>query len=708
MELLKLLNIKQPVLLLKTLSNGQLAIADAQNTLRMIEGSSYSLVGGFKASIQHERLIGSFVDVSLNGEYFISTIPGTPQAALFSVPNKVLLSKPGRHKGEIESVGIDPDSRYCITAGQDGKAFVWVIKTGRLAYTMPPHADFVTAVAFNDNGQWIATGSYDRTVHVLNLGMMKQPIKLRGHGSAIIKIVFLPEARLLSADKEGGLIVWDIGKGQIVKRLTKMNDDVNAMSVSSDGRFVCVGTKLGYVALYDMVQMEQVTQRFIKESEPVTSLAFMHSPHRLAVGTAAGNVRIYSLFGDEAKYLNLLRERQYKAFYSAMDQNPMLQYSKTYEAAEKIWDDALTKARVLLETNEREKAKELLAPFSGIAKKSGLIAQLFRDYEKYAQFKANVKEGRYGWAYSLAAQYPAFKDSALYREMEEQWRKRFAKAQELIMAADGEEQARAVLAPYRGISSKTAFIQQLFSERRMYEYFKKVIAQRDYAKFFDLIKQHPFLKEFPEYKAVLERADKLYIQTYKAYSDGDYATAQKGCDMLSVFPDYAPGAHKMAETMKIKTLFLSAVGANNLTNAFSYLNSSPFLYETPEAQELERQWNRSVDEAQRCAAKGEPREVMEVFAPYRTVRAKYAAIGAVMEQAYCAQLENKIAQHEPQSAIENGIRRYVTLFGRDEGILSVFQYFASNYDTKLDILTLKEGSLESWTPLMRIDDITAA
>ncbi len=707
MEVLKLFNIKQPVLLLKTLSDGNLGIVDAQNSLRILSSDTYALVGGMKTNLQHERLVGSHVDVSQSGEYTLSTIPGTEQAGLFSVTDKALIRKLGRHKGEIESVGIDPNSRYCVTGGQDGKAFVWVLKTGRLAFTMPHHADFITTVAFNENGQWIATGSYDRAIHLLNLGIMKEPLKLRGHASPIIKLLFLPHARLLSADKEGGMIVWDIRKGQLIKRLVKMNDEVTSMSLSNDGRFACVGTRLGYVALYDMERLEPVTQRYLKEKEPVTSLAFLQKPYRLAVGTAAGNVRVYALFGNEEAYMKLLREREYKAFYSALEINPMLAYSKAYEAVERIWGDVVAKARSLLENNERNQAKALLDLFSGIPRKTAFITQMLRDYERFSQFKTHVQEERYGLAYSLANQYPAFKDSDLYRNMEEKWQKRFSKAQELIMQPGGEEQARTVLAPYRGISSKTALIQQLFAERRMYEYFKKVVTQRDYVKFFDLIKRHPFLKEFAEYTAVLESADKLYIQTHKAYEEGEYAAAQNGCDILMAFPDYAHEARQMSETIKVKHLFFKAVAANNLANAFSYLNTFPFLYETREAQDLERQWNRRVDDAQRYAAKGEPREVMEVFEPYRTVREKYAAMGSVMAQCYCSQIENKIALRAPQSLIENGIRRYIAMFGIEEGIMSVVRYFKTNYDSLLDPDKLTQGSLESWTPLMRIDDIAA-
>jgi len=707
MEVLKLINIKTPILLVKALDEGRLGVIDAQNALRIIDLTSYSVIGGFKSSITHERLYGSHVDMTSDGRFSISMIAGSNKAALFNVTDKELLFKVGRHQGEIESVGIDPNGRYCVTCGQDGKSFAWVLKTDRMAFSMPPHADFVSTVAFNDNGQWIATGSYDKTINLLNMAIMKRPTKLRGHNSAIVKIIFLPEAKLLSVEKEGTLIVWDMRNGKVIKRLPKMNDEVTSMTISHDKRFAFVGTKLGYVGLYDLQTMDNVSQRYIKEPESITSLAFVDGPFRLAVGTVEGNIRIYSLFGQEEKYLQMLREGQYKLFYDELETNPMLLYSKPYEAAERIWADIVEKGRVYLENNERQKAKDLFNTFAGIPKKNSLINQMLSAYEKYTQFQNYVQEGRFPLAYSMAKQFPAFQDSEPYRKMEMRWKKLFFKAQELILVQNGDEQARQLLAPYRGISDKTVLMQQLFDQRKMYEYMKKIIAARDFVKFFELIKMHPFLKEFSEYTAIMDYADKLYMQAQKGYAQGDYSNARKACEVLISFPDYSAEAQEMADTIRVKHLFYDAIASNNLSNAFGYLSSYPLLYETPEAQVLERQWNALVDQAQKFAAKGMAEETLAIFEPYFLITDKYSAIAAVIAQAYCVQLEDKVHIKAPQDVVERGIRNYVGMFGIDEGIMGVYDYFKNVYTSRLDLEVLKQGSFETWIPAMRLKDITA-
>lgn len=707
MEVAKLLNIKTPILQIKALSNGTLSIVDAQTTVRIISLEDYKVIGGFKSNIHHERTSGAIVDVAFKGDFSVSVVPKTNKVAIFTTETKELLCKIGRHQGEIECVGIDPNSRYCVTCGQDGKVFVWVINTARLAFSMPPHADFVTAIAFNDNGQWIATGSFDRTINLLNLATMKRPLKLIGHSSVIVSIIFLPDIRLLSAEKEGSLIVWDIRNGRVLKRLAKMNDTITAMCISSDKRFVFVGTKLGYVALYDMQSMELVKQRYLKESEEISSMAFIEADFRLAIATTQGNVRFYSLFGEQEGYMDLLRQRQYKAFYQLIDENPILLYSKAYELVEKIWGDVLSKARLYLEKGDKPKAKELLELFSGIPSKNAFITQILRDYEKYAQFQMCVQEGRLPLAYSMAKQYAAFQDSQPYKKMELRWKKLFSKAQELILGVGGDEQARTLLAPYRGISEKTILIQQLFAEKRLYEYFKKVIASRNFIKFFELIKNHPFLKEFSEYSTVMEYADKLYIQAMKGYQNNDLVIAKRACEVLIHFPDYSKEANELLDTIKVKHLFFDAIASENYLNAFSYLASYPLLYETPEAQQLESNWDKVLDVALRYATKGEIEGLRKQFEFYLPISAKHASMGSVFAQCYSVQLEQKLRANASSSELENGIRNYVGQFGLDDYILFFFNLYTRDYKTNMDLKMLKQGTLDSWTPSMLISDITS-
>jgi len=705
MQTVKSFNIKFPVILLKVLNNGALAVIDSQTSLRLIDIKTYKVVGGFKTNIIHEHLIGSHVDIASGGGVCASIIPGSNQAALFSVAKKGLLYKVSRHQGEIESIAIDPNGRYFATGGQDGKTFVWSLKTARLAFTLPPYADYVTAVAFDNKGQWLATGSFDKTITVLNIATMKKPLKLRAHTAPILKLLFLPSFRLISVDKEGDIIAWDIRNAKNLKRFTKVNDTVTDITVSHDFKFLFVSTKLGYVALYDLQTYELLTQKYLKSKEMITALGFIENDFRLAVGTADGNVDIYSLFGDQEAYLEMIKAQEYKSFYEAVEDNPILMYSQAYSAAERLWEATLTKAKVLLSSSQKETAIKILEPFKTVPKKSKFVNQIIRDFDQYAIFQKYVEEGRFPLAYSMANKYEIFQESSTYRKMEKRWKLSFMKAQELILSKNGEEQARDLLSPFRGISEKASLMGQLFAERKMYIYFKKLIAQKEFVKMFELVKNHAFLKEFNEYQAVLDYADKVYIKAQQSYVDADYIAAQKLIGMIKEFPDFAEEAQEMEDAIKAKQLFYDAIHAGNLVNAFAYMSSYPLLYETKEGIELEEDWNRAVDIALKYAAKGDTMKIKQSVESYLVINAKYEAMANLFQQACNIQLEQALKSKQDISTIEIGMRNYLQTFGSDDFILYYIDRYNSAYKKTFTHENESIGEITLWTPKLIVPSI---
>ncbi len=707
MEAFKELSFDLPILCLKTLKGKNLGAIDSQNALRIVDTDTLAVLDGFKTNIAHTRLIESRVDMTDDGEFTVSAVSDTNQAAVFSLSKRQFLYQVGRHQGEVESVAIDPNGAYFVTSGQEGKSFVWVLKTKRLAFSLPRHSGPVSEVTFNENGQWIATGGNDAMIYATSLATLKHSLKLHGHTAPIIKIIFLPSAKILSVARNGEVFVWDMRNAKTIKALPKMFEEVSSVCISSSKRFVFVATKRGEVGLYDMNTMELVSSAYLREAEAIVSLAYIANPGRLAVGTVRGKIRFYLLLGDEERYMRMLEKKEYKLFYDAIDNNPMMRYSKAYEEAERIWRDLVEQGRKLLEINQRRKAVELFKAFAGIAKKEAFVSQMLSCYEQYGLFQEHVQEGRFALAYSLAKQYPAFQESELYRTMEAKWKATFYKAQELILQPGGEDQARELLSAYRGISEKTASIQQLFEQRRMYDLFKNILSKHEYVKFFALVKMYPFLKEFEEYSSVTAYGERLFMQAQSAYGSGDYATARKACEILVAFPDYAREAQEMSDTIRVKRLFFEALANNNLPSAFSYIAAYPLLSDTAEAQILERQWNQAVDKAQRFAAEGNARDAAVVFEPYFGVKERLSAIAGVMAQAYCVQLEHKIRYDADQELIERGFRKYVLVFGIDEGLREVFDLYKRVYRTKTELESLKQGSLEGWTPAIRIEDITA-
>jgi WD40 repeat protein len=705
MEAIKVFNIKRVVLLLKTLKNGHLAVIDNHTALRLYDTDDYSVIGGFKTNITQTRTIGNFVDVVENGTFSAAIIPDSGKAALFSVAKKGVLYKVGRHQGQIESLAIDPNARYLVTGGEDGKTFAWALKTARLAFTMPPHSDYVTSISFSDNGQFIATGSYDKTIHLLNIATMKPALKLRAHGSAIIKMLFLTRMRLVSADKEGGLIVWDIQKGKVLLRLKKMNDDITCMVLSADKKFLFVGTKLGYVSLYETKTYEQLKQRYMKISESITSLGFIEKGYRLAIGTVDGNVNIFSLLGNEEFLNELLEKREYQKFYAEVEDNPIISYSDAYKSLEATWDKTLKHAKVFMEKGDEKSTNAIFSPFINVPKKRTFITSFMANFTKFTQFKTYIQQQKYPLAYSMAQQFPEFKETKIFKQLELRWKKLFAQAQKLILQKGGEDQARKLLAPFRGISDKTQLMQQLFTQQKMYLYFKKLVATREFKKVFEVIKNHPFLIEFSEYDTLLQYANTVYIKSQESFAKREYAKAQKMCEILFDFPDFAEEAREMAEAIKAYRLFYDATKSENYANAFAYMSSYPLLYETSEGERLEKLWNIQVDIALKYASKGDAMGVKEAIEDYLNIDAKKEAIAKLFAQCYIRQLETLLKETTDPLLIKRGVKRYVEIFGLDDLIQMYYANVAKKFGDIFNLEEFSQGKIENFNSAYIVENI---
>lgn len=546
-EALASLGFKRSIVLLKVLSNGALSAIDADTALYFIHPQRLKVIGGRKAGVPQLREWGNHADVGLFGQVFAAVIPNTGKALLYAVKTKKLLHRLGRHQGEVASVAIDPKTRYLLTGGEDGKLFAWDIKSGAPAFTLPMHTDHVTAIAFSDDASYVATGSYDKLIHFMPFEATKRPRKLYGHRSVVVKLLFLDAKRLLSAGREGEVLLWDLQRGKIAKRFQKCADEITSLSLCSQQRYLFVGTKRGGVHLYDLQGDGKFEENYLQMKSTVTALAYIAQGDLLAVGTLQGSVDIFGVMGDEAALSGLVDTRRYAEFYGAVGSNMMLRSCAAYEEAEEQWRAAFDEAKRHYGNGDILKATEALKEFSDVECKKPFIRELLRDSDALLLFKGHVDAKRYALAYAAAEDCPKLKETVPYMKMEDEWNEVMRHCRRLAGQKKGEEAVHAILAPYRGISVKTAAIRQLLDEGRYHLFFRDLIGKQEWKRVFELLKQQPFLKETREYFRLVNFADKLFIEASQAYERGELSRTRQLCEILEHFPDFRDDAREMLD-----------------------------------------------------------------------------------------------------------------------------------------------------------------
>jgi WD40 repeat protein/tRNA A-37 threonylcarbamoyl transferase component Bud32 len=143
------------------------------------------------------------------------------------------------HPGYVRAAAFSPDGQFVLTGSFDRTARLWQTNTGKLLATWP-HPDRVYAVAFSPDGKTAATGSRDGTVRLWDPAtgqpLPREPMR---HRDEVTTVAFSPDGQTLltgSRDKTGGL--WEVATGKRIGQPLEHQGEVVAAAFGPDGESV--------------------------------------------------------------------------------------------------------------------------------------------------------------------------------------------------------------------------------------------------------------------------------------------------------------------------------------------------------------------------------------------------------------------------------------------------------------------------------------
>ena len=97
------------------------------------------------------------------------------------------------HTGKINAVRFSPDGQYVLTGSNDKTARLWSLN-GKEVQRFSGHTDIVTDVRFSPNGQYVLTGSDDNTARLWSLDG-REVQRFSGHKGSIFDVQFSPDGK---------------------------------------------------------------------------------------------------------------------------------------------------------------------------------------------------------------------------------------------------------------------------------------------------------------------------------------------------------------------------------------------------------------------------------------------------------------------------------------------------------------------------------
>ena len=155
----------------------------------------------------------------------------------------------------VNSVAFNLDGNTIASGNDDDTVKLWDIVTGKLKATLEGHTDRVNSVAFSPDGNTIASGSSDNTIILWDVATGTLKATLEGHTGSVLSVAFSPDGNTIASGAggyvySGGAVavrdatvkLWDVATGTLKATLEGHTDRVNSIAFSPDGNTIASGS----------------------------------------------------------------------------------------------------------------------------------------------------------------------------------------------------------------------------------------------------------------------------------------------------------------------------------------------------------------------------------------------------------------------------------------------------------------------------------
>lgn len=161
----------------------------------------------------------------------------------------------------ITSVALSPDGKLVAAGSLDTMVRVWNVSTGQQVERLKGHKDSVYSVAFSPDGKCLVSGSLDRTLRIWDLTGTKREVEslppgkeaqknlgtcqstLNGHKDYVLSVAISPDGQwVVSGSKDRSIQFWHISTGQAQLMLQGHKNSVISIDLARSGGYLASGS----------------------------------------------------------------------------------------------------------------------------------------------------------------------------------------------------------------------------------------------------------------------------------------------------------------------------------------------------------------------------------------------------------------------------------------------------------------------------------
>ena len=211
------------------------------------------------------------------------------------------------HHNHVRAVAFSPNNQMAVTADRDGKAILWNIKTGHIIKEINRSDKGIKTVAFSPDNSRIVFGDDEGVLWLESVGENNKPTVLSypgsdvpiamwqvSHKNKIQAAIFSPDGKYILSSSHSELFLWDSRNGQLINTYKEHSAPVYAIDFSPDGRFFASSGTDKQIIIHDL-HLEKTRSKWQNPGGVIYTLSYSPDGQYLAVAGVDEIIQVWDV-----------------------------------------------------------------------------------------------------------------------------------------------------------------------------------------------------------------------------------------------------------------------------------------------------------------------------------------------------------------------------------------------------------------------------